>query len=315
MNRGDVALVTGAGGFIGSNLCRALVDSGFVTHVVVRPRSGNRLARPLPMEVTVHEADLRQPAAVSAVLAAVRPALVFNAAVSNAYVEDQRLSEVVCDTVLTLANILDACVEVDFPRFIHFGSSLEYGPGREKLGETNALEPTTVRGVTKAAATQLALHVARRDRRPITVLRPFSVYGPFEAGHRLVPQAIRAALTGEELPLTVPGLRHDFVFVDDVINACLLTANTDATLGEAINIGTGVETANEELVAEVERVLGREIRVRAGAYQPRETDSAHWRADITKARRLLGWEPRYTLAEGLERTSAWVESFLERGVW
>jgi nucleoside-diphosphate-sugar epimerase len=146
------------------------------------------------------------------------------------------------------------------------------------------------------------------------VVRLFSVYGPWEARHRLVPQAIRAALTGEELPLTGPELRRDFVFVDDVVDACLRAASVDAALGEAINIGTGVETANEELVAEVERVIGKEVRTRIGAYSARETDSAHWRADISKAKRLLGWEPRYTLAAGLARTAAWMESLPGGGI-
>ena len=311
--RSDVALVTGAGGFIGVNLCRALVDASIETHAIVRPGSGGHVP-PLPPEATVHEADLRQPAAIRTVLAAVRPSLLFNAAVHNAYREDQSLSEVVGGNVVTLANLLDVCTKVDFPRFIHLGSSLEYSPSHNAHRETEALDPTSLRGITKAAATQLALFVAHRDSRPVTVLRPFSVYGPWEQPHRLVPRAIRAALTGEELPLTGPGLRRDYVFVEDVVDACLRAARTDAALGEAINIGTGVETSNEELVAEVERVLGKEVRVRTGAYPARETDSPHWRADIAKARRLLEWEPRHTLAAGLARTTAWIEGLLEQGV-
>lgn len=119
-------------------------------------------------------------------------------------------------------------------------------------------------------------------------------------------------MAGDDLPLTGPGLRRDFVFVDDVVEACLRAAATEAVLGEVMNVGTGVETSNEQLVAEVGRVLGREIRVGTGAYPPHETDRPHWRADIAKVRRLLDWEPRHSLAEGIAQTADWVKLVDER---
>ena len=310
--RRHIAMVTGAGGFIGVNLCRALVSAGFETHAIVRPGRGDA-QRPLPTDATVHELDLQQSAAVQAVLAAVRPSLLFNAAVHNAHLPDQRLSEIVRGNTLIVANLLDACAEVGFPRLVQLGSSLEYGLSRTAHRESDPLDPVTPRGVTKAAATQLALVTARRDSRPIAVIRPFSVYGPWQHPARLVPRAIRAGLTGEELPLTGPHLRRDFVFVEDVVDACLRAAHHEAARGKVINVGTGVETANEELVAEIERLLGQKIRVEIGAQSERETDRPHWRADIAMAKQLLDWEPRHTLAAGLERTAAWVENLLEQG--
>jgi nucleoside-diphosphate-sugar epimerase len=128
-----------------------------------------------------------------------------------------------------------------------------------------------------------------------------------------VPRAIRAAFTGEELPLTGPHLRRDFIFVEDVVDACLRAATNEAARGKVINVGTGVETANEELVEEIERVLGRKVRVEVDAHLVRETDRPHWRADISTAKQLLGWGPRHTLAAGLQRTATWVESLLEQG--
>lgn len=310
----QVAMVTGAGGFIGGHLCRALASAGFETHAIVRPGQGDD-HRPLPTEATVHEADLQQSAAVHTVMAEVRPSFLFNAAVHNSHQPDQRLSEIVLGNTLIVANLLDACAEVGFPCLIQLGSSLEYGLSDGAHSEADPLDPATPRGVTKAAATQLALITARRDSRPIAVIRPFSVYGPWQHPARLVPRAIRAALTGEELPLTGPNLRRDFVFVEDVVDVCLRAARNEAALGKVINVGTGVETANEELVAEIGRVLGKKVRVEIGAHSQRETDRPHWRANITVAKRLLGWEPRHTLAAGLERTAAWVEHLLEQGRW
>jgi nucleoside-diphosphate-sugar epimerase len=129
-----------------------------------------------------------------------------------------------------------------------------------------------------------------------------------------VPRAIRAALSGDELPLTAPGLRRDFVFVADVAEACLEAAVRPAIEGEVINVGSGRQVANEELVAEVERAVGRPLRIAPGTYPAHAADRGCWVADIAKARRLLGWTPRHDLAAGLAETVPWVREHSASGV-
>ena len=137
------------------------------------------------------------------------------------------------------------------------------------------------------------------------ILRPFSVYGPWETPSRLIPSAIRAALDGLELPLTAPGYRRDLVHVDDVVDACLAAATVDVPPGEIVNVGTGQEWTNEEVVSAISAVMGREIRTRPGEYPARLSDTAHWIADTRKAEQLLGWLPRRPLRDGLEQTVRW----------
>jgi len=117
-----------------------------------------------------------------------------------------------------------------------------------------------------------------------------------------VPTVVRAARDGTVLPLTGPGLRRDWVHVADVVDACVLAAGADRlAAGSVLNIGTGVQTANEELVALVERVSGRSIRVASGAHGGRSWDTGSWVCDATAARELLGWEPRTDLTTGLRQ--------------
>ena len=95
------------------------------------------------------------------------------------------------------------------------------------------------------------------------------------------------------------------MWVGDVVDACVRAAADDTLPGGAVlNIGTGVQTSTEELVAVAERVTGRRIPTAAGAHPGRDWDTADWVADPAAARRLLGWEPAVDLAEGLARTWA-----------
>jgi nucleoside-diphosphate-sugar epimerase len=191
-------------------------------------------------------------------------------------------------------------------RFVHLGSWLEYAPRASPLREDLSADPASFRGVAKAAATLLCRQFSRERKWPLAVLRLFSVFGPWETSTRFVPSAIRAALDGGELSLTPAGVRRDFVFVDDVVEACLLAAVADIRPGEVINIGSGEEHANEEVVALVERASGGTVRVRPGEHPLGAHDGAHCAAEIQRAREVLGWAPRHSLAEGIAKFVDWV---------
>jgi len=162
-------------------------------------------------------------------------------------------------------------------------------------------------GATKAAATLLCLQFARADRRPIVVLRPFSVYGYWELPTRLIPTAIMAALLNQEIALTAAGYRRDWVFIEDLVEACLLTLRAKKVTGEIINVGSGQQWSNDDVVEMVQGLSGRKVSLRVGEYPARPWDTTNWVADNRKAKRLLGWEPRHTLRSGLEKTIAWFQ--------
>jgi UDP-glucose 4-epimerase len=180
---------------------------------------------------------------------------------------------------------------------------MEYGPSSAPMRETDALAPATFRGAAKAAATLLV----RQSGVPAAVVRPFSVYGPGEQPHRLVPTVLAAGQRGEPIRLTRPGIARDFVYVDDVVHALLRAAALPEAIGEIVNAGTGTQTTNEELVALVGAILGRELDIRVGAFEAKPWDTSTWVADTTKAERLLGWSAQTSLDAGLARTLELVE--------
>jgi nucleoside-diphosphate-sugar epimerase len=137
------------------------------------------------------------------------------------------------------------------------------------------------------------------------MLRLFSVYGYWEASTRLIPAAIMAALRNREIALTPPGYQRDLIFVEDVVEACLLAVEAEKAVGEILNVGSGEQWSNEQVVEMVQAVCGRRFGVRVGAYPARPSDTTHWVADNRKAQELLGWKPRHMLRSGLEKTIAW----------
>jgi len=300
-------LVTGAAGFIGAHIVRAALDRGAEVHAVVRPASWlGRIEEVLP-RISLHRADMNDAAALKAAVAAARPEIVFNSAMVAGHPSEGSEREAMLRvSFLGTMNLLEASWAGGAERFIQLGSSLEYGPSAEPLREQDPPEPPSFRGAAKAAATLLCRQFARERSWSLAVLRLFSVYGPWEKATRFIPSAIRAALTGAELPLTPPGIRRDFIFVEDAVEGCLLAAGAEIPPGEVINVGTGEEHANEEVVALVERATGRTIRIRAGGHPVRLSDPEHAAADIRRARERLGWEPRHSLLDGVEKTIAWL---------
>ena len=329
---GRRALVTGAGGFVGVNLCAHLAAHGAEVHGTVRPESqpGSHSTWRLPAlreAATVHEVDLAGSGPggdLDGLLESVRPEVVFHAAVRSAYDREAGLASWVADGVLTLARLLDAAAglprhsgQAERPRVVQLGSFLVHGPRSEDvpLSASDPFAPDSPRGAVKAAAARIGAAGARELGVPFVELRLFTVYGPWEAPHRLVPTALRAAREGGEVPLTPPGLRRDLVYVEDVAEACRragFAEGFEPLDGRAIPVGSGVETANEEVIRAVEEATGRPVRTRPGAFPPRATDSRHCRADLEPARSLLGWEPRHSLIEGLRKTAEWLEEMEAR---
>ena len=279
------AVVTGAGGFVGRHLATRLHADGW--DVVALTRS------------TV---DLTDPAAAAAAVRAADPDVVFSLAAGRAKATAQeRAATVQVNTSPWLVDALpDRCRTV-----VRLGSSTEYAASPRPLTEDAALHPRGFFGATKAAGSLLLQAAAAERGVRAAVLRAFQVYGPGDHPSRLVPVVLAAARTGGTVPLPAGLSRRDWVWVGDVVDACVRAANDEALPpGAVLNIGTGVQTSTEELVATAEQVTGRPIATAPGAHPGRSWDTADWVADPSAARRLLDWAPTVDLADGLARTWA-----------
>lgn len=297
-------LVTGAAGFLGAATVRLLLQEGARVHAVVRGATTPGLDQ-LGPRVSLHLADLRDAAAVGRVFGESRPELVLHLAASGGHTGARGPAWILENNVGATLVVLEASVRSGVQRFVQVGSSLEYGRRDRAFVEEDRLEPDCLFGWAKAAASQLVLGVWRERGFPAVVLRPFSIYGPGEGAHRLIPTAIHACLQGKPLPLTGPDCRRDFVYVDDVARACLLAATCNRVEGQSFNISSGKQFSNLEVVRRVEALIGKPLELRVGEYPQRATDRAVWIGDNARARESLDWSPRFDLDAGLRRTIDW----------
>jgi nucleoside-diphosphate-sugar epimerase len=299
-------LVTGAAGFVGNAAARRLLAAGRPVHLLTHGDAGAWRLRGLPGSPRIEQADVREAAAVRALVARIRPAVVVHAATHGAYPRQSDARAILETNVLGTLHLFEAAAAAGARLFVNLGSSSEYGFRREPMAETDRLEPNSVYAVAKAAQTHLATLFARERGLAAVTLRLFSVYGPWEEPTRLVPTLIRRVRAGEALDMAAPDTARDFVYVDDVLDV-LLDFDRLATLGgEVVNVASGVESRLRDVVAAAERALGRPAAVRWGAMPARRWDSDRWQADVSKTRRLLGWSARHDLASGIGLMAGWM---------
>jgi len=275
------ALVTGASGFIGQHLVQRLLEQNIRTGFIPR-------------------ALLSSPNELKEFLISINPNYIFHLAAYGNHSNQYDFNDIVASNVIKTALLLDCSKSINYEAFINFGSSSEYGKKDLPMSEDDRLEPNTFYGATKAASTLLSRAFAEQYAKPIVTVRPFSVYGEGEAEFRFIPTMIKGLLNMEHLPVVFEP-KHDWIYVQDFIDGILrVTKNADRLKGKAINIGTGVQYSNLEVVNILEKITGKTIEFDP-FNNPRNYDNDNWVADNRRLR-LLGWTAKHTLTQGLTKT-------------
>ncbi|PNU21155.1 NAD(P)-dependent oxidoreductase [Geothermobacter hydrogeniphilus] len=194
-------------------------------------------------------------------------------------------------------NVLEFCRATGAA--LTYVSAYLYGPP-EKLPvvEDHPLRPDNPYAQSKVLAEQLCRFYAREFNLPVTILRPFNVYGPGQDRRFLVPWIIHQALHAERITLRDLRPRRDFVFIDDLVDALLLTLTPQPGL-TTLNIGSGTSISVAETVARVQSLLGIDKEVTTeNVRRKNELDDVV--ADISRATRMIGWRPKTSLEQGLK---------------
>ncbi len=302
-------LVTGATGFIGANLTRRLVHDGHDVHVLLGEPCRPWRLRDLYRDLTVHRVDLRDRDGVQSAVQRARPDWVFHLAVHGAYSWQTDLRTIIDTNILGLVNLVEACLKTGFEALVNTGSSSEYGWKDHAPDETCWLEPNSYYAVTKASATLFCRHTAQATGRHLPTLRLYSVYGPYEDPNRLMPRLVLYGLRGLYPPLASPEVARDYVYIDDVIAAYLRAVTVpNQEAGAVYNVGTGVQTTLRQLVSLAGKLFPYHDAPVWGSMPDRHWDTTVWVADNRRIRRVLGWEPAYTLESGLRAFRDWLQA-------
>jgi len=315
-------LVTGAAGFIGSNLVAALVGRGESVRAFDNLATGHwGLVRRLVAEASMVEpitADIRDAVAMARAMEGVE--VVFHQAALGSVprsVENPAETDEV--NVHGSVVVLDAARRAGVRRVIFAASSAAYGdtptlPKREDM----ATGPLSPYAVSKVAGEQYFRVFASLYGMETLSLRYFNVFGPNQLPEgpyaAAIPRFVRAALAGE--PITIFGdgeHTRDFCFIANVVNANLLAAATPRKLeGQVVNIAGGRRISLNDLVKEIGRVLEKKLDVRY--VDPRPGDVRHSLADIARAKELVGYEPTVTWENGIPPTIEFMRQLAERGL-
>ncbi len=300
-------LITGATGFVGSNFAYKFLELGHEVNLIVRPEAKFWRIEPIKDKLRLHTVDLNNAEELDKFISDLKPEIILHFATYGAYPgKQQDINLTVNTNLLGTINLINACSKINFKCFINTGTSSEYGAKDEPMKETDILEPNNFYGITKAASTMHSQFMAKKNNLPILTMRLFSPYGPFEESGRLIPNVIKAYLTNSELNIVSPGSVRDFVFMDDVIGAYLKAIEKiDFVKGNIFNIGSGVQHSFKELADTVKKITNSGLEPKYGAIKSNQYEPKMWVADISKAKKMLGWEPEFSLKDGLKKDIEW----------
>jgi len=281
-------LVTGATGFIGSHLIPKLIDKGYDVWSMERYITG-RIGQTHIVK-TVY-ADLVDGFTVRKALRIVQPDVVVHlASISPVAYSYDHPQEVMQTNLIGTINLAESCL-----REVH-----------------NPLCPCSPYAVSKVACEHYLNYMKEAYDFPVTILRPFNTYGRKNDYHFLIEKTIVQMLTRNVVELVDPNPVRDWLYVEDHVNAYLTCLGNPKAIGHVFNFYTGKGYTVKETVDKIAELIEFKGEIRWGSAPQRPVESKVIIGSYEKAKRMLGWEPKYSLEEGLKETIAFWRNKLRK---
>jgi UDP-glucose 4-epimerase len=288
-------LITGASGFIGSHLCQRLLEEQDEVHAIYRTQtppedSGARWWR----------ADLSDESAVRALFRDIRPDVIFHLA---SHVKGAPNLEHVLPTfrsnLQSTVNLLTLAAEQGCKRMVITGSLAE------PEAENGELFPSAPYAAAKWASSGYARMFHALYKLPVVIARVFMVYGPAQQDlTKLIPYVILSILRGETPKISSGGRPVDWIYVSDVIDGFMALAEKPGIDGGTFELGSGSMISIRDIVQQLATVVDPRAKVEFGALADRPLEPTRL-AKVAESFARLGWKPKVSLQEGLERTVDW----------
>jgi nucleoside-diphosphate-sugar epimerase len=303
-------LVTGAAGFVGSHLCERLAQTGHevvgldcYTEYYSRALKEQNAAEVRASGVEILRLDLAEDDLADAVQGA---EIIYHLAAQPGIAAHVAFDTYVRNNITATYRLVEAAAGCgSLKLFVNVSTSSVYGTVATGSEQAEP-KPASFYGVTKLAGEQLVMSYCREGKLPACSLRLFSVYGPRERPEKLYPKLIRSILEGSDFELYQGSEGHlrSFTYIADAVDGLVgPLKNIDECRGEIINIGSPMETRTSRGIEIIEQIMGKKARTVARA--ARRGDQLRTRANIEKARRLLGYNPRTATEDGLRAEVEW----------
>jgi dTDP-glucose 4,6-dehydratase len=316
--RGKVALVTGAGGFIGSHLTERLIESGARVRAFVHYNAlgthGWLDSSETASRAEVVAGDLTDRDSVRGAMHGVDVVFHLGALIAIPYSYRAPSSYVRTNIDGTL-NVLESARELEVERVVHTSTSEVYGTARYvPIDENHPLQGQSPYAATKIGADKIveAFHLSYGI--PVVTIRPFNTFGPRQSARAVIPTIISQAFAGDVVRLGNVRPTRDLNFVANTIDGYLAAAVAPAAIGQTINLGSGREISIGDLAELIGSLMNRALRIESDEdrLRPDASEVERLCASNERALALLGWTPHVSLEDGLRRTIAWIEANMDR---
>ncbi len=303
-------LVTGADGFIGSHLVEELVRQGIEVRAFVFYNSFNSWGwldespEELKTKIDIFSGDIRDPHGVEQAMQGCNVVMHLASLIGIPYSYHSPDSYVDTNIKGTL-NILQAARKLELEKIVCTSTSEVYGTARYvPIDEGHPLQGQSPYSATKIAADQIAMSFYCSFGSPVALIRPFNTYGPRQSLRAVIPTII-TQLAKSQAIINLGSLHptRDFSFVKDIVNGFIAIAESDASIGEAINVGSGFEISIKELGETIGDLMGSKIKFNTEEIRlrPGKSEVERLLADNSKANQIINWVPKYAGKEGLKR--------------
>jgi len=303
-------LVTGADGFIGSHLTEELVRRGHQVRAFVYYNSFNSWgwldhSEPeIKKSLDVVAGDVRDPFGVKQAMEGCDVVMHLAALIAIPY--SYRSPAAYVDTnVMGSLNIVQAARELGVEKVVHTSTSETYGTALYvPIDEDHPLQGQSPYSASKIGGDQIALSFQKSFGTPVAVARPFNTYGPRQSARAVIPTIITQIASGmREIKLGALHPTRDFNYVKDVVEGFIAMAESDASIGEVINIGSNYEISIGDTAKLIAEVMGVEVKITCEneRLRPEASEVERLWASNEKAKRLIGWSPEYGGLDGFRR--------------
>ena len=311
-------LITGADGFIGSHLTETLVKQGYSVKAFVYYNSFNswgwldELDENIKNSIEIFSGDIRDPNGVRHAMSDCKIVLHLAALIAIPY--SYHSPDTYIDTnIKGTLNIVQAAKELNIQKIVHTSTSEVYGTAQfVPITEEHPLKGQSPYSASKIGADQIAYSFFASFNTPITILRPFNTYGPRQSARAVIPTIITQIASGKKkIQLGATSPTRDFNFVEDTVSGFISAMKSNSTDGEVINIGSNFEVSIGDTANLISELMNQKIEWEVDTKRIRPINSEVERlwASNTKAKTLLGWEPKYSRLEGfrlgLQKTIDW----------
>lgn len=308
----EKVLVTGAGGFIGSHLCERLVEKGHKVRAFVLYNSQNSWEwldhSPVKNDIEVISGDIRDQDSVLAAVKGMDRIFHLAALISIPYSYKTQQGFVDVNIKGTL-NVLQASLACNIGKILVTSTSEVYGTARYvPIDEKHPRQGQSPYSASKIGADALAESFYRSFKLPVIVARPFNTYGPRQSARAVIPTIITQLLSGNtRIKLGALSPTRDLVYVKDTAQGFIEIACSENTVGEQINIASGNEVSIKELAEKIMLLTGKkaEIETDPQRMRPEKSEVERLLGSREKLKALTGWQPAFTLEQGLQETIQW----------